>query len=107
MVIILADLVHIFRNEVVLRLFELGVILLEVWIGEHALEEVAADGQSSAGTLAKLTCAEVDAAVFAAHPGACHEFRRDTHEPGIGVIVRCAGLAAELGVTVKLSDVAP
>jgi hypothetical protein len=61
--------------------------MLKVGVGEDTLEEIAADGQSCARTLAKLSCAEVYAAIFSTYPCTCNEFRRNTHKPGIGMIV--------------------
>ena len=53
--------------------------------------------------MSELTGAEVDATVFATHPGATNKTGRGAHKPGIGVIVGRAGLATEVGIVVGVA----
>ncbi len=46
----------------------------------------------------------MDAAVFATDPCTADEARRGADEPGIGVVVGSAGLAAEVGIVVGIAD---
>ena len=76
------------------------MILLESRVFEQCLQEIAADGQCRACTLSEGTCAEVNAAIFAADPCADNQLGTHAHEPCIGVVVARSSLSAKLGVAV-------
>ena len=81
---------------------KLLVQVVERSVVEHLLKEEPHEWQGSAAALA-LSRAEVYLAVLAAHPCATHEIGGDGHEPGVGVVVAGAGLAANAHIA---SDVA-
>ena len=79
--------VHVGADVGILGLLKFAVILSEGRVAQYRLEEVAADRQSSARALSQCSCAEVDAAILAAHPGASNQMRAYSHKPCIAVIV--------------------
>ena len=98
LLVVAGALVHVVGDVFIIRLSETAVVLLESGVAHDRLKEIAADGECRARTLSESARAEVDAAVFAAYPCAANQVRTDAHEPGIGVVVAGAGLAAEVGI---------
>ena len=86
------------RGIETLGYLELGMILLEGGVAKNELKEITTDGEGSAVSLTEGSGAEVDATVFATHPGSDDEARCGAYEPCITVIVGGTCLAAKVGI---------